>query len=61
MLAPHGRPENFFGFDRESRGQGIELGALLATGSITDPQEKHFLTDRYSELEAKSLKSRQPR
>jgi hypothetical protein len=39
----------------------IELGALLATGNITDPQEKHFLTERYSELEAKSLKSRQLR
>ena len=39
----------------------IELGALLATGSITDPQEKHFLTERYSELETKSLKSRQLR
>jgi hypothetical protein len=39
----------------------IELGALLATGSITDPQEKHFLTERYSELENRPPKSRQPR
>lgn len=29
----------------------IELGALLATGAITDPREKHFLTERYLELE----------
>lgn len=28
----------------------IELGALLATGSITDPQESHFLTERYQTL-----------
>ena len=28
----------------------IELGALLATGSITDPQESHFLTERYHAL-----------
>lgn len=28
----------------------IELGALLATGSITDPQESHFLTERYQAL-----------
>ena len=39
----------------------IELGALLATGSITDPQERHFLTERYSELETQSPKSRQAR
>ena len=39
----------------------IELGALLATGSITDPQEKHFLTERYQELSAKLSKPRQAR
>ena len=39
----------------------IELGALLATGSITDPQEKHFLTERYLALEAKMAKTRQVR
>lgn len=39
----------------------IELGALLATGSITDPQEKHFLTERYLELEARLAKNRQQR
>jgi hypothetical protein len=36
----------------------IELGALLATGSITDPREKHFLTERYLELEVKLTNSR---
>ena len=39
----------------------IELGALLASNSISDPQEKHFLTQRYSELEAKLTKTRQGR
>ena len=39
----------------------IELGALLATGSITDPQEKHFLTERYLALSSKPLKSRRTR
>ena len=39
----------------------IELGALLANDSITDPQEKHFLTERYRELESSPPKSRQPR
>lgn len=39
----------------------IELGALLATGSITDPAEKHFLTERYAELEAKLTNPRQKR
>jgi len=39
----------------------IELGALLASGSITDPQERHFLTERYSELETQSPKFRQAR
>jgi hypothetical protein len=37
----------------------IELGALLATGAITDAREKHFLTERYIELEARSTKTRQ--
>jgi hypothetical protein len=39
----------------------IELGALLATGSISDPQEKHFLTERYLTLSTETLKSRQTR
>lgn len=39
----------------------IELGALLATGAITDPQEKHFLTERYIELEARTTKNRRQR
>ena len=39
----------------------IELGALLASGGVSDPQEKHFLTQRYSELEAKLTKIRQGR
>lgn len=39
----------------------IELGALLATGSITDPQEKHFLTERYLELEADVTKNQRQR
>jgi len=39
----------------------IELGALLATGAITDPREKHFLTERYLELEARLMKSRRQR
>ena len=39
----------------------IELGALLASGSITDPQESHFLTERYQELAAAASKARQPR
>ena len=39
----------------------IELGALLATGNITDPQESHFLTERYRELAATASKPRQPR
>lgn len=39
----------------------IELGALLATGSITDPQENHFLTERYQELTVKLSKARQAR
>lgn len=39
----------------------IELGALLATGSISDPAEKHFLTERYQELAAKMSNSRQAR
>lgn len=39
----------------------IELGALLATGAITNPREKHFLTERYIELEAKLTKNRQQR
>ena len=39
----------------------IELGALLATGSISDPREKHFLTERYLELEARLTKTRQQR
>lgn len=29
----------------------IELGALLATGTVTDPREEHFLLGRYRELE----------
>lgn len=36
----------------------IELGALLATGTITDPREKRFLTERYLDLEARTTKSR---
>jgi hypothetical protein len=36
----------------------IELGALLATNQITDPQERQFLLGRYLELEAKLAKSR---
>ena len=39
----------------------IELGALLASGSITDPQESHFLTERYEKLAATASKPRQPR
>lgn len=39
----------------------IELGALLASDNIRDPQEKHFLTQRYTELEAKLMKARQAR
>jgi hypothetical protein len=39
----------------------VELGALLATGSITDPQEKHFLTERYLELEDRLTKNRRQR
>lgn len=39
----------------------IELGALLASGSITDPQESHFLTERYQELAAAASKPRQAR
>lgn len=45
----------------EAEAAKIELGALLATGSITDPQEKHFLTGRYLKLESKSAKTRQAR
>ena len=39
----------------------IELGALLASDSISDPQEKHFLAQRYAELETKLMKARQAR
>jgi len=39
----------------------IELGALLASGSITDPQESHFLTERYQELAATASKAQQAR
>ncbi len=39
----------------------IELGALLATGSITDPQENHFLTERYQDMVAAASKPRQAR
>jgi hypothetical protein len=39
----------------------IELGALLASGSISDPQERHFLTERYQELAGTASKPRQPR
>ena len=39
----------------------IELGALLATGSITDPQERHFLTARFQALSATASKARQAR
>lgn len=39
----------------------IELGALLASDSISDPQEKHFLTQRYVELETRLMKTRQGR
>lgn len=39
----------------------IELGTLLASDSVRDPQEKHFLTQRYAELEAKLTKARHSR
>lgn len=39
----------------------IELGALLASGSVTDPQESHFLTERYEKLAGTASKPRQPR
>lgn len=39
----------------------IELGALLATGTIVDPQEKHFLTERYLELETELTKNQRQR
>ena len=39
----------------------IELGALLASNSISDPQERYFLTQRQAELEAKLMKTRQVR
>lgn len=39
----------------------IELGALLAGDSISDPQEKRFLIQRHAELEAKLMKARQER
>lgn len=39
----------------------IELGALLATGSIHDPQEKHFLAERYLELQNQLSKPRHAR
>jgi len=39
----------------------IELGALLASDNIHDPQEKHFLTQRYTELAAKLSKAQQAR
>jgi len=39
----------------------IELGALLASNSISDPQERHFLTQRYTNLEAKLTRTRQGR
>lgn len=45
----------------ETEAAKIELGALLASGSITDPQEKHFLTGRYLELESRAAKIRQAR
>jgi len=39
----------------------IELCALLASGNITDPQETHFLTERYQELATAASKAQQPR
>ena len=39
----------------------IELGALLATGSISDPQERHFLTERFQALSAEASKARHAR
>mgnify|MGYP000220993492 CR=1 FL=1 len=39
----------------------IELGALLATGSIRDPQESHFLSERYLDLQNRLSKPRQAR
>ncbi len=39
----------------------LELGALLATGSIHDPQEKHFLSERYLKLQNQLSKPRQAR
>lgn len=39
----------------------IELGALLASGRITDPQEMHFLMEEYHRLEVELSKSRQGR
>ena len=45
----------------ETEAAKIELGALLASGSITDPQESHFLTERYQELATAASKAQQPR
>ncbi len=45
----------------EAEAAKIELGALLATGAITDPQENHFLTERYQKLTAELSKPRQAR
>lgn len=39
----------------------IELGALLASGRITDPKELHFLMEDYRRLEAQLSRSRQGR
>ena len=39
----------------------IELGALLASDSITDPQERHFLTERYQTLAATASKPQHTR
>lgn len=38
-----------------------ELGALLASGTIRDPQEKHFLSTRYAELQSRLSRPRQDR
>lgn len=40
----------------ELKAAKIELGALLATGTVTDPRERHFLLGRYRELERRLAK-----
>ncbi|MEO1766253.1 hypothetical protein [Thiobacter aerophilum] len=38
----------------------IELGAWLASGSVTDPQERHFLTETLGELERRAADEKSP-